>query len=149
FSATFPKEAEKLSAKFVKNPARVSIGEISKPAEKIVQNVVMTEAPRKNETLLDEINRWQKDSVLVFTRTKSRTDRVARYLSEYGLEVARIHGGRSQGQRNAALSAFRSGEARILVATDIAARGIDVASVGFVINYDLPQVAEDYVHRIG
>jgi ATP-dependent RNA helicase RhlE len=149
FSATMPPEAERIAAKFVHNATRVSIGTVSRAAEMVNQNVVMTEPPKKNEALLDEINRWQKDSILVFARTKSRTDRVFKFLNTYGLSVARIHGDRSQGQRNAALSDFRSGKARILVATDIASRGIDVASVGFVINYDLPQVPEDYVHRIG
>ncbi len=149
FSATLPPEAERLSAKFVKAPVRIIIGKASSASEQVTQNMVMTEAPRKNEALLDQINRWQQDSILVFTRTKSRTDRVAQYLSSYGLPVTRLHGGRSQGQRNSALNDFRTGRARILVATDIAARGIDVKAVGFVINYDLPMVAEDYIHRIG
>jgi superfamily II DNA/RNA helicase len=149
FSATLPPEAERLSAKFVVNPSRVSIGTVSRAAATVTQSMVMTEPPKKNEALLEEINRWEKDSILIFARTKARTDRVAKYLNTYGLKVARIHGDRSQGQRTAALNDFRSGKARILVATDIAARGIDVASVGFVINYDLPHVPEDYVHRIG
>lgn len=149
FSATISKEAEKLSAKFVKDPVRVTIGQVSRACDQITQNVVKTEAQRKNESLLDEINRLQKGTILVFARTQSRTDRVARYLTSYGLEVARIHGGRTQGQRNSALNAFKTGKARILVATDIAARGIDVTGVQSVINYDLPQVAEDYIHRIG
>lgn len=149
FSATMPPEAEKLSAKFVKDAVRVTIGKVSRASEQVTQNVVMTETQKKNEALLDQINRWQEESILVFARTQSRTDRVARYLSSFGLPVTRLHGGRSQGQRNTALNDFRTGRARILVATDIAARGIDVKDVGFVINYDLPQVAEDYVHRIG
>ena len=149
FSATMQPEAERLSVRFVKNPARVQVGEISRTADLIDQSVVLTDIPKKNEALLDEINRWQKESILVFTRTKSRTDRVAKFLASYDLPVARIHGGRSQGQRNLAMRDFREGKARILVATDIAARGLDVAHVRFVINYDLPQVPEDYVHRIG
>jgi ATP-dependent RNA helicase RhlE len=110
--------------------------------------MVSTTSQNKNNALVDELNQRQ-GSVLVFARTKSRTDRVAKYLASCGMDVCRIHGGRTQGQRNSALSAFRDGRARVLVATDIAARGIDVARIAHVINYDLPQVTEDYVHRIG
>jgi superfamily II DNA/RNA helicase len=137
-----------LAQKFLKDPVRVTIGEVSKPAEKVEQAVIETTHVKKNDVLLDEIN-TRKGSMLIFARTKSRTDRLARYLSGYGLPVSRIHGGRTQGQRNLALNGFRDGKFRILVATDLAARGIDVSHIAHVINYDLPQVAEDYVHRIG
>jgi ATP-dependent RNA helicase RhlE len=114
----------------------------------LCQATLETTNNRKNELLLDQLNKLS-GSVLVFTRTKFRTDKVARYLASYGMEVNRIHGDRSQGQRNAALKSFRDGKIRVLVATDIASRGIDVADIAHVINFDLPQSAEDYIHRIG
>ena len=148
FTATWAQEMDQLARKFLRNPVRVTVGTVSRPAAEINQTAVMTTHDKKNDVLLDEINR-RNGSILIFTRTKSRTDRVTRYLSEYGVPVGRLHGGRTQGQRNAALADFRSGEVRVLVATDIAARGIDVAKIGHVVNYDLPQSSEDYVHRIG
>jgi ATP-dependent RNA helicase RhlE len=131
FTATWAPELDQLAKKY-----------------QITQSVVMTTTKQKNDALLDELNK-RSGSVLVFARTKSRTDRVARYLSEYGVDVSRLHGGRTQGQRNAAMDAFRTGKSRVLIATDIAARGIDVLKIGHVINYDLPQSPEDYIHRIG
>jgi ATP-dependent RNA helicase DeaD len=148
FSATMPLDIEKLSARFLKDPVRITIGEASQPVEKIQQSVVQTTAAKKNDTLMDELNA-RKGSVLIFARTQVRTDRVAKYLEEFGHPVTRLHGGRTQGQRNQAVSGFRDGRFRILVATDIAARGIDISHIAHVINYDLPQQAEDYVHRIG
>ncbi len=148
FSATWESELDQLAKKYLRDPARIAVGTTSQAAKSIEQSTVSTTTKNKNDTLLDELNKRQ-GSILIFARTKSRTDRLSRYLDSYGLEVGRIHGGRSQGQRNLALSGFRSGQIRILVATDIAARGIDVAEIAHVINYDLPQKAEDYVHRIG
>jgi superfamily II DNA/RNA helicase len=148
FSATFSTEMEKLAARFLKNPERVTIGAVSQPAQAIEQSIVQTTSAKKNDTLMDELNARQ-GSVLVFARTQHRTDRVARYLESYGHTVTRLHGGRTQGQRNTAVSGFRDGRFRIMVATDIAARGIDISHIAHVINYDLPQVPEDYVHRIG
>jgi ATP-dependent RNA helicase DeaD len=148
FSATWQSALDRLASKYLRNPERISIGAVSRAAPTVKQSAKNVVGPKKNETLLDELNQRQ-GSVLIFARTKSRTDRVAKYLNSYGLEVSRLHGGRSQGQRNAALNAFRTGVSRILVATDIAARGIDVAEIAHVINYDLPQLAEDYIHRIG
>ncbi len=148
FSATMPPEIEKLAMRYLRKPERVSIGAISRPVERIEQSVVQTTAQKKNDLLLDELNARQ-GSVLVFARTQVRTDRLARYLTEYGHSVARLHGGRTQGQRNSAVAGFKDGKFRILVATDIAARGIDISHIGHVINFDLPMVAEDYVHRIG
>ncbi len=148
FSATLPSDIEKLSARYLKDPVRVTIGVVSQHANKIQQSVVQTLQTKKNDTLMDQLN-VRKGSVLIFARTKSRTDRVARYLAEYGHPVTRIHGGRTQGQRTAAVEGFRDGRFRILVATDIAARGIDIPHIAHVINYDLPQVPEDYIHRIG
>jgi superfamily II DNA/RNA helicase len=148
FTATWSSEMDQLSKKYSRNPERVSIGALSRATTQVTQELVRTTIPKKNETLLDELNR-REGSVLVFARTQSRTDRVAKYLGSYGMQVARLHGGRTQGQRNSALNSFRSGQMRVLVATDIAARGIDVTEIQHVINFDLPQNAEDYVHRIG
>lgn len=148
FSATLPPNILDLARKILKNPVEVQAGQVSKPAERIDQSTLEVDGKKKNDTLLDEINQ-REGSMLVFVRTQRRTDRVARYLEEYGVAVGRIHGGRSQGQRNRALQDFKTGNTRILVATDIAARGIDIDHVAHVINYDLPQVPEDYVHRIG
>lgn len=148
FTATWEPHLDQVVGKHLKNPVRVVVGKTSQAAPKIRQSLIQTTHQEKNETLLDELNQ-REGSILVFTRTQSRTDRVARYLSSYGVSVNRIHGGRTQGQRNTALQAFRTGKIRVLVATDIAARGIDVSSISHVINYDLPQSPEDYIHRIG
>jgi ATP-dependent RNA helicase RhlE len=148
FSATMPPEIEKLALGIMRNPRRVSVGAVSRPVEKIEQSVVETTPREKNELLLDVLNERQ-GSVIIFARTQVRTDRLARFLGEYGHKVARIHGGRTQGQRKTAVHGFKDGRFRILVATDIAARGIDIPEIAHVINYDLPMVPEDYVHRIG
>lgn len=148
FSATWAEELDRLAHRYLKNPLRITVGQVSRATTQVSQAVVLTTSKNKNETLLDELNR-RAGSVLVFARTQSRTDRVFRYLAEYGVKTNRLHGGRSQGQRNSALNAFRNGEVRVLVATDIAARGIDVADIAHVVNYDLPQLSEDYIHRIG
>lgn len=148
FSATLPKEIMRMAESILVNPARVMVSKPSDVAPKIEQTTLEVTHHQKNETLLDQLNA-REGTILVFARTQTRTDRVARYLESYGVSVARIHGGRTQGQRNRALSGFRQGEFRVLVATDIAARGIDVAHVAHVVNYDLPMTPEDYVHRIG
>jgi len=148
FSATLAPEINQLAEKLLKTPARVQIGQVSKAAPKIDQQIRHVKQDEKNETLLDEINA-REGTILVFSRTQRRTDRVTRYLSGYGLSVTSIHGGKSQGQRNRAIQGFRDGTFRIMIATDIAARGIDIDHVAHVINMDLPEVPEDYVHRIG
>lgn len=148
FSATFAGQVKELANSFLRNPARVTVGSESKPIEKIEQAVLETSHREKNEVLLDELNARQ-GSVLIFARTKHRTDRLFRFLSSYGYPVGRLHGERTQAQRRQAIEGLRSGQIRILVATDIASRGLDIDGIQHVINYDLPQVAEDYVHRIG
>ncbi len=148
FSATWDSNVDQLAKAYTANPTRVSVGTASRAATTIQQTSIETSSQKKNETLLAELNQ-REGSILVFARTKSRTDRVARYLSMEGVNAYRIHGGRSQAQRNAALNAFKSGVARVLVATDLAARGIDVANITCVINFDLPMDPEDYIHRIG
>ena len=148
FSATIPDSIKEMAAKFLKDPVSIRIGPVSRPIAKIRQSVIQTTLEKKNDVLREELN-TRDGSVLIFTRTKRRTDRIAKYLTRFGHSVARIHGDRNQGQRNSAMQGFRSGTFRILVATDIAARGLDIPLIAHVINYDLPQVPEDYVHRIG
>src|SRR5205085_2361726 len=118
------------------------------PVKKIQQAVIQTTTAKKNEVLFTELGA-REGSVLIFARTKHRTDRLARQLSEKGHQVNRIHGGRTQGQRNSAIDGFKGGKFRILVATDLAARGIDIPQIAHVINYDLPMCPDDYIHRIG
>jgi ATP-dependent RNA helicase DeaD len=148
YSATLPPKVKELAQKYLKHPLHISVGEDSIPVSTIKQSSVQTTQAGKNELLLNELNA-RKGSAIVFTKTQVRTDKVAKYLESYGFSVARIHGGRSQGQRNSALQGFRDGKFRVLVATDIAARGIDVPHIQHVINYDLPMMDDDYVHRIG
>ena len=148
FSATFPDEIRKLASRVLRKPAEVEVRKTKAPPITITQKVLQTDQNLKNGLTLDLINA-ATGSVLIFTKTKHRTDRLARYLEEYGVKVTKIHGDRSQAQRNKSIQDFRSGEMRVLVATDIAARGLDVPLVSDVINYDLPMNAEDYVHRIG
>lgn len=148
FSATLAPKVRALAARYLQNPESVTIGEDSTPVEAIKQTAIATTNDKKDDLVMDQLNQ-RKGSVIIFTRTQLRTDRLAATLTEYGFSVARIHGGRTQGQRNSAIQGFREGAFRVLVATDIAARGLDVPHIQHVINYDLPMMEEDYVHRIG
>ena len=148
FSATLPPHIIDLTKTLLSDPVHVRIGAVSSAAPKIEQKTKHVGSTEKNNAILDEINA-REGSILIFGRTQRRVDRLAKYLDSYGVDTGRIHGGRSQGQRNRALDDFRKETTRVLVATDIAARGIDIDHVAHVINYDLPQVAEDYIHRIG
>ncbi|MCM0605449.1 MAG: DEAD/DEAH box helicase [Xanthomonadaceae bacterium] len=148
FSATMPVQILKLTHKYIENPLQVKIESTPEQAPKISQKTIEISQNNKNDILLDEIN-TRVGSILIFTGTQHRADRVARFLLSYAIKSDRIHGGRSQAQRKRALDEFRSETIRVLVATDIAARGIDVDHVAHVINYDLPRASEDYVHRIG
>lgn len=147
FTATLPKKVRALAESYLSNPQQLTIGQDSQPVESIRQTAIEVKGS-KDDVLLDELNRRQ-GSVIVFTKTKAKTNQVAHYLHEYGFKVSKMHSDCSQGQRNIALKGFRDGKFRILVATDVAARGIDVPHIQHVINYDLPMFAEDYVHRIG
>lgn len=149
FSATMPSEIGGLASQMLKNPAQVAVTPVATTAERVEQHVIMVETSRKRAVLFDLLMGPATGRTLVFTRTKHGADRVVKYLEESGLAAAAIHGNKSQGQREHALANFRSGKCRVLIATDIAARGIDVDGVTHVINYDLPNVAESYVHRIG
>lgn len=149
FSATMPKEIRNLAAELLSDPAEVSITPVATTAERVRQQVILVEAPRKRALLVELFADPSMARTLVFTRTKRGADRVAEHLERAGVASQAIHGNKSQSQRERALSAFRAGRIRALVATDIAARGIDVDGVTHVVNFELPNVPESYVHRIG
>jgi len=132
----------------VKDPARIAIGATTKPIESIDLHIYEVEQDRKL-SLLRQLLREQAGSFLVFARTKHGTDRLAKRLAASGIDATRIHGDRTQGQRNQALAGFKKGDYRVLVATDVAARGIHIDNIAHVVNYDLPQIAEDFIHRVG
>lgn len=149
FSATMPKEIGALAAEMLRDPVRVAVTPVAKTADRVRQSVIHVEPQRKHTLLIELFADPAMRRTIVFTRTKRGADKVARHLEAAGIKVAAIHGNKSQGQREAALGAFRQGRIRGLVATDIAARGIDIDEVTHVVNYDLPHVPESYVHRIG
>ena len=149
FSATFSKDILKLANGFLNNPARVEVAPRNTTAQRVTQ-VVHPVAQRQKRALLSFLigdGRWTQ--VLVFTKTKHGADRLAKQLHADGIDAAAIHGNKSQGARRRALQEFKNGDVRVLVATDIAARGLDIEKLPHVVNFDLPQVPEDYVHRIG
>jgi ATP-dependent RNA helicase RhlE len=149
FSATMPKEIGVLADEMLHNPLRVAVTPVAKTADRVKQSVIHVETKRKQSLLVELFADPAMRRTLVFTRTKRGADKVARHLDAAGIRVAAIHGNKSQGQREAALKAFRAGHIRGLVATDIAARGIDIDEVTHVVNYELPNIPESYVHRIG
>jgi len=149
FSATMPKEIASLAAALLRDPVHVAVAPMAATADRVEQTVVFVEAARKRSLLANILKRQDMGRTLVFTRTKHGADRVVQHLEAGGQAAAAIHGNKSQGQRERALAAFKDGSVRVLIATDIAARGIDVDGVTHVINFDLPNVPESYVHRIG
>jgi ATP-dependent RNA helicase RhlE len=149
FSATMPQEITRLADAMLRDPVRVAVTPQATTVERIAQRVIHTEKSAKPALLLELLKTETTDRVLVFTRTKHGADKVVRGLEKTGFLAEAIHGNKSQNQRERVLADFRSGKLRILIATDIAARGIDVDGVSHVINYDLPNVPESYVHRIG
>ena len=149
FSATMSKEIEQVTKEVLKSPALVEIGARSTPAEAVTQYVVEVSPAGKVPALVHLLRDAALESVLVFSRTKHGADRISRKLSAAGIQTATLHSNRTQGQRLQALKRFRSGDVRVLIATDIAARGIDVDGISHVINFDFPPQPEDYVHRIG
>lgn len=149
FSATMPPAMERLAARYLRQPQRVE-AEAPSSAVPTVDQVVHPVAPEQKQSLLLQLlQTMEADSILVFTRTKRGADRLHRALQRSGHDAERIHGDLSQGQRVRSLLRFRTGDTRVLVATDLAARGLDIPTISHVINYDVPQAAEDYVHRIG
>ncbi len=149
FSATMPQEIAKLSSTILNNPAKVEVTPVSSTAETIQQAMYFVEKENKKHLLIHLLKDNAIQSALVFTRTKHGADKVVKELSRAGIGAEAIHGNKSQNARQRALGNFKSGETRVLVATDIAARGIDVDNLSHVINFELPNVPETYVHRIG
>ena len=149
FSATMPKAIHELAGKYLTNPAKVEVQPESTTAERVEQRCTFVNQKEKQALLTVMLERTGYDRALVFTRTKHGADRVVRHLEAAGISAAAIHGNKSQAQRTRALDAFKDGACRVLVATDIAARGIDVSGVSHVINFEIPEVPEQYVHRIG
>jgi ATP-dependent RNA helicase RhlE len=149
FSATMPPDIAVLAGEMLKNPARISLQRQAAPAGGITQAVYPVPQALKTALFLELLRRDLIREALVFTRTKHRTDRLTAQLVHAGVNAARIHGNRSQAQRTQALDGFKRGAYRVLVATDIAARGIDVEALSHVVNYDVPVVPDDYIHRVG
>jgi ATP-dependent RNA helicase RhlE len=149
FSATLSKDIEAITSEFLRSPKLIEIGRRANPADTVTQLLFDVAKSRKIDLLLHLLLDGALDSVLVFSRTKHGADKIARKLTQAGINTAALHSNRSQSQRIAALESFKKGRVRVLVATDIASRGIDVEGISHVINYDFPLHAEDYVHRIG
>jgi ATP-dependent RNA helicase RhlE len=149
FSATMPPPIQALAASIQRRPETVEVGERRNPAKSVTQHVYPVEQGDKMDLLLHVLRTEPVENVLVFSRTKHRADRITKKLNQQGVTALALHSNRSQNQRQRALAAFREGEVQVLVATDIAARGIDVDGISHVINFDTPNVAEDYIHRIG
>jgi ATP-dependent RNA helicase RhlE len=149
FSATMPPPILKLTRELLTDPVTINLQRKSAPAVGITQALYPVAAELKSALFLHLLQHDEMDEALVFTRTKHRADRLAKYLVKHGITAERIHGNRSQPQRTAALAGFKSGQYRVLVATDIVARGIDISELGHVVNFDVPVVPEDYIHRVG
>ena len=149
FSATMPKQMEEIAGSYLTNPRRVQVSPPGKAADKIAQEVHFVAKAAKPDMLVDCLDKHRDELALVFGRTKHGSDKLARRLEQAGFAVVAIHGNKSQGQRERALAAFREERVKVLVATDVAARGLDIPAVTHVYNYELPNVAENYVHRIG
>ncbi|WP_425099993.1 DEAD/DEAH box helicase [Tropicibacter sp. S64] len=149
FSATMPKQMAELAQSYLTDPIRVEVSPPGKPIEKIDQSVHFVEQAHKPKLLIMHLDRHRDDAALIFARTKHGAERLKKNLEAQGFAAGSIHGNKSQGQRDRALAAFKDGELKVLVATDVAARGIDIPAVRYVYNYDLPNVPDNYVHRIG
>ena len=149
FSATMPPPIAALTREMLRNPLTIDLGRRSLPAVGITQAVYPVKQDLKKDLLLALLKRGEMDQALVFTRTKHRANRLTEQLVKRGIKAERIHGNRSQAQRTSALAGFKSGYHRVLVATDIAARGIDIEALGHVVNFDVPQAPDDYIHRVG
>ena len=149
FSATMDAEVERVAREFLRDPVKVRMNDTSTPPAAIRQTIYPVTQENKAQILLSLLGRQGVSSAIVFARTRSRADRVTKLLARNRISVVAIHGGRSQSQRNAALAGFRSGHYSVLVATDIAARGLDIPGVSHVVNFDLPEAPDAYIHRIG
>lgn len=150
FSATMPPEVEALARKYLRKPVVVQVGRLTQVAQTVTHAVYPVPRSRKTSLLLHLLeNEAALDSVLIFMRTKQGADKLLGELRQAGIKAEALHGDRSQAERTRALERFKSGETRVLVATDIAQRGLDIAGISHVVNYDVPLQPEDYVHRIG
>jgi ATP-dependent RNA helicase RhlE len=149
FSATMPKQMEEIAAAFLRDPVRVQVNPPGKAVDKIEQSVHFVAKAAKFDLLVELLDAHRDELSIVFGRTKHGMEKLSKQLEHKGFAVASIHGNKSQGQRDRAIAAFRAGEVRVLVATDVAARGLDIPEVRHVYNYELPNVPENYVHRIG
>ncbi len=157
FSATMPREIALLAARLLRDPVQVAVAPVATTVDRVEQRVIFVDTARKRQLLTEFLRRTRDGRLpggvpgrtLVFTRTKHGADRVVEFLDKAGLSCSAIHGDKSQAQRERALTSFRKGQISVLVATDVAARGIDIDGVTHVINFDLPNVPESYVHRIG
>ncbi len=149
FSATMPRNIVELSRKILKNPKKIEVSAVSSTAETIQQYVYYTNKSTKKDLLLHILSGLEDEQILLFSRTKHGADKITRNLKKHNIKSSVIHGNKTQNSRQAALKQFKSGKVNVLVATDIAARGIDIQMLKYVINYDIPNVPEDYVHRIG
>ena len=148
FSATFPTEIEQLASRYLRTPQRIAIG-ISCPARTVAHAIYPVEKHLKTPLLLELLKRTDTESVLIFARTRHRAEKLSKQIHRAGFRATSLHSDRTQGQRQAALTGFRSGHYQVMVATDIAARGLDVEHISHVINFDMPATADDYIHRIG
>ena len=149
FSATMPPDIRKLAGELLRDPLEIAVTPVAKTADRVEQQVIFVDGPRKRDMLVELFKDEKMSRTLVFTRTKRGAQRLARELAREGFNAAMIHGDRSQSQRNEALSGFQEGRFQVLVATDIASRGLHVDDVAHVVNYDLPKMAEDFIHRVG
>ena len=149
FSATMPRAIAELAAQMLRDPVQVAVTPAASTVERVEQRIIRVDRAAKPAILVDVLRREAVDRALIFTRTKHGADKVVRRLVQAGIAAEAIHGNKSQGQRERVLAAFRNGKVKTLVATDIAARGIDVDGISHVVNFDLPNVPETYVHRIG
>lgn len=149
FSATMTPDIEKVSKMLSKNPVKVAVTPVSSVVDTIEQRLFMVEKPQKTDLLFSLLQQQQGKSVLIFSRTKHGADKIAKVLNKHQVPCEAIHGNKSQNARQNALNDFKSGRINVIVATDLAARGLDIQDLGVVINYDLPEVPETYVHRIG
>ena len=149
FSATMPKAMAELSRHYLDKPIRVEVSPPGMVADKVAHSVHFVAKEQKQNLLIELLNGHRDDLALVFSRTKHGAERLMKNLDRAGFAATSIHGNKSQGQRDRAIAAFKAGSVRVLVATDVAARGIDIPGVGHVYNYDLPNVPENYIHRIG
>jgi ATP-dependent RNA helicase RhlE len=149
FSATMPPPIETLTREILRDPVRIALQRRAAPAAGVRQAVYPVPSALKGALLTELLLLGHMEDALVFTRTKHRANRLAKLLTRKGISTERIHGNRSQAQRTKALAGFKNGEFRVLVATDIAARGIDVEALGHVVNFDVPEVPDDYIHRVG